>query len=232
MGNPGRGGLSGSRIAAVVLGLSGAAACVIGSAMPWVRYSAQRSVFSVAVGLNVPFSGLNYPAESGSQLGHISLAAAAAAGVCLLIAQLPGGRGIAIASGVGGLVAGGAAWEFRQNPSFVNYALARTGFRTFGPGTNLVLIGSVAIVIASIITLISCRSRNAGGSAITSTSADRVRRSRRYRVPVPDLSPNWLPDPSKGHEFRFWDGHRWTERVADEDKEAIEPTLGASLDPY
>src|SRR4051812_36603166 len=26
--------------------------------------------------------------------------------------------------------------------------------------------------------------------------------------------PQWFPDPSGRYEHRFWDGHRWTDRVA------------------
>jgi hypothetical protein len=29
------------------------------------------------------------------------------------------------------------------------------------------------------------------------------------------VPPSWLPDPSRRHEVRWWDGTRWTEYVQD-----------------
>ena len=37
----------------------------------------------------------------------------------------------------------------------------------------------------------------------------------------------WYPDPSTRHQARLWDGTRWTERVADNGVEGIDPVPGA-----
>lgn len=31
-----------------------------------------------------------------------------------------------------------------------------------------------------------------------------------------DLPEGWLPDPTRRHELRWWDGQRWTEHVSDD----------------
>jgi len=42
--------------------------------------------------------------------------------------------------------------------------------------------------------------------------------------PVAPTNPaGWFPDPSGGHEHRYWDGTRWTEHVADAGVSAIDP---------
>jgi hypothetical protein len=39
----------------------------------------------------------------------------------------------------------------------------------------------------------------------------------------------WYPDPAGRHEFRFFDGTRWTDHVADEDTPSIDPVPRAPL---
>lgn len=36
--------------------------------------------------------------------------------------------------------------------------------------------------------------------------------------------PGWHPDPSGRHEFRYWDGTRWTESVSDQGSVSRDPT--------
>jgi hypothetical protein len=38
---------------------------------------------------------------------------------------------------------------------------------------------------------------------------------------MPEAS--WLPDPSGGHELRYWNGHAWTEHVSDRGATSVEP---------
>jgi hypothetical protein len=38
--------------------------------------------------------------------------------------------------------------------------------------------------------------------------------------------PGWYPDPSVRHQARFWDGFKWTERVADQGTEGVDPIPG------
>ena len=36
----------------------------------------------------------------------------------------------------------------------------------------------------------------------------------------------WLPDPTKRHEYRYWDGQRWTEHVSDQGVAAVDALTG------
>jgi hypothetical protein len=40
--------------------------------------------------------------------------------------------------------------------------------------------------------------------------------------------PGWYPDPSMRHQARFWDGFKWTERVADQGTEGVDPIPGTA----
>ena len=42
--------------------------------------------------------------------------------------------------------------------------------------------------------------------------------------------PAWLPDPSARHEYRYWDGVRWTEHVADQGRQGAD-VLGSATYP-
>jgi hypothetical protein len=35
------------------------------------------------------------------------------------------------------------------------------------------------------------------------------------QTPAQAPPPGWYPDPQSAHEFRYWDGTRWTDRVED-----------------
>ncbi len=37
---------------------------------------------------------------------------------------------------------------------------------------------------------------------------------------MPEAS--WLPDPSGGHELRYWNGTAWTEHVSDQGATSVE----------
>jgi hypothetical protein len=43
-----------------------------------------------------------------------------------------------------------------------------------------------------------------------------------------DPIPGWYPDPSMRHQARFWDGFKWTERVADHGTEGVDPVPGTA----
>jgi len=47
-----------------------------------------------------------------------------------------------------------------------------------------------------------------------------------------DAAPiaGWYPDPAMRHQARFWDGFRWTERVADNGLEGIDPVPGQTTE--
>ena len=41
--------------------------------------------------------------------------------------------------------------------------------------------------------------------------------------------PGWYPDPSMRHQARYWDGFKWTERVADDGTEGNDPVPGTEV---
>jgi hypothetical protein len=44
-------------------------------------------------------------------------------------------------------------------------------------------------------------------------------------------APGWLPDPTSRHEYRYWDGSRWTDDVADGGVASTDALLGGPDDP-
>ena len=42
-----------------------------------------------------------------------------------------------------------------------------------------------------------------------------VRRAPSAPAPAPVWAPGWRPDPKRAHQFRWWDGGRWTPHVSD-----------------
>lgn len=36
-------------------------------------------------------------------------------------------------------------------------------------------------------------------------------------------APGWHPDPTGRHEFRYWDGRGWSDRISDRGNEALDP---------
>jgi uncharacterized protein YxjI len=47
----------------------------------------------------------------------------------------------------------------------------------------------------------------------------------------PQHAADWYPDPMGRHEYRYWDGAKWTEHVSSHGKQAIDPPVGASHVP-
>jgi hypothetical protein len=45
----------------------------------------------------------------------------------------------------------------------------------------------------------------------------------RHAEESPRPGPGWSWDPTRRHEDRFWDGHRWTHQVRDGGAESIDP---------
>jgi hypothetical protein len=41
--------------------------------------------------------------------------------------------------------------------------------------------------------------------------------------PLPPTAPQWAPDPTRRHEFRFWNGTHWTADVADRGVVTLDP---------
>ncbi len=50
-----------------------------------------------------------------------------------------------------------------------------------------------------------------------------------YRVTM--TTPNWYPDPTGRHQVRYWDGAVWTDHVADNGAQTVDPVLPATAPP-
>jgi len=52
------------------------------------------------------------------------------------------------------------------------------------------------------------------------------------QVTAPENPPRWVPDPLGRHQFRYWDGARWTDHVADDGVVGTDPPLATpAVDP-
>lgn len=40
-----------------------------------------------------------------------------------------------------------------------------------------------------------------------------------------DHPPDWYPDPSGKHEYRYWDGNQWTDDVASHGRQSVDPLV-------
>jgi hypothetical protein len=58
----------------------------------------------------------------------------------------------------------------------------------------------------------------------TTSGLDSVTTATNESAPI----AGWYPDPAMRHQARFWDGFKWTERVADNGIEGIDPVPGAA----
>jgi hypothetical protein len=96
-----------------------------------------------------------------------------------------------------------------------------------GPSWAAASIPTIAVSIVGALLLLMA------GAALAMVVA--VRRGRARRVlPAPAAQPvatwrqasgpaGWFTDPGGRHEFRYWDGQRWTEHVSDRGALAIDP---------
>ena len=51
-----------------------------------------------------------------------------------------------------------------------------------------------------------------------------ARRGGRRESSVPAVTPpGWLTDPMQRHQYRFWDGTRWTAAVSDDGTQSTDP---------
>lgn len=44
-------------------------------------------------------------------------------------------------------------------------------------------------------------------------------------------APGWQPDPTRRHEYRYWDGSQWTDDVSDGGVTSVDPVAGAGAQP-
>lgn len=48
---------------------------------------------------------------------------------------------------------------------------------------------------------------------------------------IATASAGWFPDPGGRHQWRYWDGTRWTDAVADQGVTGVEPVAGPGVHP-
>lgn len=44
------------------------------------------------------------------------------------------------------------------------------------------------------------------------------------------LRPGWYPDPTRRHQYREWNGRRWTEHVSDHGRASVDPIRAVRAD--
>lgn len=52
-----------------------------------------------------------------------------------------------------------------------------------------------------------------------------VFRRRMKPLVEPEAEPSWQADPVGRHEFRWWDGYRWTQKVSDQGTTTDDPPI-------
>jgi Protein of unknown function (DUF2510) len=110
--------------------------------------------------------------------------------------------------------------------------LLRTESEVAGIQANAAVGRSIAggVVRTILLPLVGAGILFLGGTALAVIVAIRRNRARRRYASstmpggrVSDAgSEGWFADPSKRHELRYWDGHRWTEHVSDRGTQAID----------
>jgi hypothetical protein len=96
-----------------------------------------------------------------------------------------------------------------------------------GPGTSGEIARTVLLTVPVVLVLFL------GGVALAVVVAVRRGQARHRLQPAvagtaeawaQGATPaGWFADPSRRHELRYWDGHRWTEHVADHGTQAVDP---------
>jgi hypothetical protein len=113
--------------------------------------------------------------------------------------------------------------------------LLRTEADPRGVEANVAVGSSVgpAIFRTLILTIAGTFSLLMAGVVLAVVVAVRRSRARRLRA-APAVQPvatwgqgtgpaGWLADPGRRHEFRYWDGQRWTEHVSDRGTQGVDP---------
>lgn len=75
--------------------------------------------------------------------------------------------------------------------------------------------------------------RMRGGIALLAPDATAApTRPARVGDAVAGSPPDWYPDPTRRHQLRWWDGARWTQRVATDQRETSDPLVSEVLTPH
>ena|SRR5215475_12748606 len=85
------------------------------------------------------------------------------------------------------------------------------------------IVASVVLLVTATLILIPV------GLVVGIVTAVRRRRARRAPLTGAPVLAGWHPDPARRHEYRVWDGARWTEHVSDHGAHSIDPLDEPSL---
>lgn len=64
---------------------------------------------------------------------------------------------------------------------------------------------------------------------IAEASPPPVQLATQQVAPKAEASPDWHPDPTGRHEYRYWDGSAWTEHVSDDGERTVDPVSKAPV---
>jgi uncharacterized protein DUF2510 len=66
----------------------------------------------------------------------------------------------------------------------------------------------------------------AGKDEPTGGRAPQPAATHSHQAPA-NASASWYPDPTHGHQLRYWDGSAWTAYVADQGAQSIDPVMAS-----
>jgi hypothetical protein len=192
--------------------VAGAAALlvVIGSLMPWLSFSTPFG----SIGLSGTLAHLIPSAADGT----VTLVLGLVAGGCLGFSLLRRDRVFPVAALVVALATAGIAIYDLIDVGYRISQTRATGFGSvsIGYGLWITAIAAIGLVIGSVMHL-------SRAEAI----APRVARGQSSGFSQPAGQPSnpnqyWARAPFKRHEFRWWDGNQYTDKVKDGDVESSE----------
>lgn len=211
--------ISGARLSAMSVAISGFIAAMIGSSMRFVTFG--RKVAGIGGNLSLPLENVSTGGKNAVVTGVLVGVAA------VILAQFPYCRWLAV---VGLVTAGGLLWfsvysldrAYKRGPTgegvlkLITNPRPATGFWVMTCGAGAAAVGALIVLFARRLTGPTVVVI-AGGTAQGLRGASLPDRSRRApktsgRVPVPDRRPGWHPDPAGTRQLRWWDGTAWAPR--------------------
>jgi hypothetical protein len=75
----------------------------------------------------------------------------------------------------------------------------------------LALLACIALVILLPLLIVGLLLKRSNARSLMASTND----TRPDAPPLGPVAPQWAPDPTRRHDYRYWNGARWTEEVSD-----------------
>jgi hypothetical protein len=121
--------------------------------------------------------------------------------------------------------------RFRQAPT--KQAQACAGTHGCGRAHSfpwlIVIIAFIVIIAVGAGLLLINKKRKPASAILSTTGATSLPAGQsnvsynQYQQPTQMKTPDWYLDPRGRHQYRYWNGYAWTEHVADEGVQSIDP---------